>query len=52
MPAVKSAYTGLPAENTFLKHETKAREDEEQAREAGNRPRAGMTVAQLGPQRS
>ena len=48
MPVVKSAYTGLLAKNMFLKHEKKVRDDEEQAREAGKRPQAGMTVAHLG----
>ena len=51
MPAVKLAYTGLLAKNMFLKREKKARDDKERAREAGKRPRAGMTVAHLGTHR-
>ena len=41
-------YTAVLAENMFLKQKQKAREDEEQARDASKRPQEGTTVAHLG----
>ena len=47
-PVVRSAYTGLLAENMFLKDQLKVRMDAEAAEEAKKKPRAGMTIAHLG----